>query len=178
MYVIYVASGREDDIMKRLRLAGYAAYVPKRIIIQRKNGIYYSIPQILFSGYVFIDVKKISPEAYYKIRGLKGVGYFLSRDNPLPEAEAAYIRELYENGEIGISKGFLENGKLKITEGFLKRRENRIVKYSVRQRRATVELTIYGKPHRIVCGVEIEKKHEETALVDSLPALCRNVDNC
>lgn len=176
MYVIYVMLGREDDIMRHLRETGYAAYVPKRILIQRKNGVYYSIPQILFPSYVFIDVKKISPEAYYKIRSVNGVGYFLSRDDPLPEAEAAYIKELCENNEIGISKGFLKNGKLIITEGFLKRHENRIISYSRRQRRATVELTLYGKPHRIVCGVEIEKEHKETALVDSLPALCRNVD--
>lgn len=176
MYVIYVVCGREDDIIRHLRESGYTAYAPKTVIIQRKNGIYYHIPQILFPSYVFIDVKKISPEAYYKIRGLNGVGYFLNRDDPLPEAEAAYIKELCKDGEIGISKGFLDNGRLVITEGFLKRHENRIVKYSRRQHRATVELTLYGKPHRIVCGVEIKKKHEEKALVDSLPALCRSVD--
>lgn len=105
----------------------------------------------------------------------------MNRDDPLPEAETAYIKELCEDGEIGISKGFLENGKLIITEGFLKQHENRIVKYSKRQHRATVELTLYGKAHRIVCGIDIEvpeKKHKETALVDTLPALCRNVDTC
>ena len=160
MYVIYVVCGREDDIIRHLRKTGYTAYAPKTVIIQRKNGIYYHIPQILFPSYVFIDVKKISPEAYYKIRGLNGVGYFLNRDDPLPEAEAAYIKELCKDGEIGISKGFLDNGRLVITEGFLKRHENRIVKYSRRQHRATVELTLYGKPHRIVCGVEIKKKHD------------------
>ena len=176
MYVIYVVCGREDDIIWHLRKSGYAAYAPKTVIIQRKNGVCYHIPQLLFPSYVFIDVKKISPEAYYKIRGLNGVGYFLSRDDPLPVAEAAYIKELCEDGEISVSKGFLDNGKLTITEGFLKRHESRIVKYSKRQHRATVELTIYGKPHRIVCGIDIEKKHEDKALVDSLPALCRNVD--
>ncbi len=176
MYVIYVVCGREDNIIRHLRESGYTAYAPKTVIIQRKNGVCYHIPQLLFPGYIFIDVKKISPDAYYKIRGLNGVGYFLNRDDPLPEAEAAYIKELCKDGEIGISKGFLDNGRLVITEGFLKRHENRIVKYSRRQHRATVELTLYGKPHRIVCGVEIKKKHEEKALVDSLPALCRSVD--
>lgn len=176
MYVIYVVCGREDNIIRHLRESGYTAYAPKTVIIQRKNGVCYHIPQLLFPGYIFIDVKKISPEAYYKIRGLNGVGYFLNRDYPLPEAEAAYIKELCKNGEIGISKGFLENGKLKITEGFLRRHQNRIVKYSRRQHRATVELTIYGKAHRIVCGVDIEKKHEDKVLVDSLPALCQNAD--
>lgn len=176
MYVIYVVSGREDDIIRHLRRVGYTAYVPKMIIKQRKNGVYYYIPQILFPSYVFIDVKKISPEAYYKIRSMNGVGYFLSTDNPLPKPEADYIKDLCVEDEIGISKGFLKDGKLTVTEGFLKRHESSIVKYSRRQHRATVELTLYGKPHRFVCGIDIEKEHQETALVDSLPALCRNVD--
>lgn len=178
MYVIYVVSGREDDIVRHLRKMGYAVYVPKRILKQRKNGVYYRIPQILFPCYVFIDAKKISPEAYYKIRSVNGVGYFLNTNIPLPKSEAEYIKDLCRNGEIGISKGILINGKLKITDGFLKRYEDRIIKYSKRQHRATVELTLYGKPHRIVCGVdiEVEKKHKETALVDTLPALCRNVN--
>lgn len=181
MYVIYVVSGWEDDIMRHLRKSGYAVYVPKMTVKQRKNGVYYCIPKILFPSYIFIDVKKISPEDYYKIRSANGVGYFLNTEIPLPQAEAEYIKDLCSGGEIGISKGFLKDGKLIITEGFLKQHENRIVKYSKRQHRATVELTLYGEPHRIVCGIDIEapdKKHKETALVDTLPALCRNADTC
>ena len=181
MFVIYAAAGRETEIMLQLRKNGYMAFVPKEVIKQRKNGIYHCIPRILFPSYIFIDVKKISPEAYYKIRSVNGVGYFLNTEIPLPQAEAEYIKDLCTDGVIGISKGYLKDSKLIITEGFLKQHENRIVKYSKRQHRATVELTLYGKPHRIVCGIDIEvpeKKHKETALVDSLPALCRNVDTC
>lgn len=178
MFVIYGIAGREKDIMRCLRKNGYAAYVPEMVLKQRKNGAYRRKSQILFPSYVFIDVKKISPEAYYKIRSMNGVGYFLNTEIPLPQAEADYIKDLCRDGEIGISKGILKDGKLTITEGFLKKYENRIVKYSRRQHRATVELTLYGKPHRIVCGVdiEVEKKHQETALVDTLPALYRSVD--
>lgn len=177
MFVIYVQTGREDEVLYCLRKTGYTAYVPKRILKQRKKGIYYSIPQILFTGYIFIDAEEITADDYYKIRSINGVGNFLSKTIPLSEAEEKYIKELCNNGKaIGISKGVLENGQLRITEGFLQQHEYRIVKYSRRQHRATVELTLYGKPHRIVCGIDIEEKqHKETALVDSLPALCRNV---
>ncbi|MCM1055879.1 MAG: hypothetical protein NC394_10210 [Bacteroides sp.] len=176
MFVIYAVQGREDNVMRHLRENGYNAYVPKRRLKQRKNGIFYSVPQILFPSYVFIDAEKLSPEAYYKIKSTSGVGYFLNAELPMLSSEASYIKDLCQDEEIGISKGVLVNGKLKITEGFLKRYEDRIIRYDRRQHRATVELTLYGKPHRIVCGIDIEKKHEETALVDTLPALCRNAD--
>lgn len=181
MFVIYVQTGREDEVLYQLKRSGYTAYVPKRILKQRKKGIYYSIPQILFTGYIFIDKETITAEDYYKIRSINGVGNFLSRSIPLPPTEEEYIKKLCSGGkEIGISKGVLENGKLQITEGFLKEYKHKIIKYSRRQHRATVELTLYGKPYRIVCGIAIEEKehekqHKETALVDSLPALCRNV---
>lgn len=179
MFVIYVQTRREDEVLYCLRKAGYTAYVPKRILKQRKNGIYYSIPQILFTGYIFIDAEKITADDYYKIRNIKGVGNFLSRTVHLSPTEEEYIKGLCNNGkEIGISKGILIDGSLRITEGFLKQYEHNIVKYSRRQHRATVELTLYGKPHRIVCGIDIEteKEHKEKALVDSLPALCRNAN--
>ena len=178
MFVIYVQTGREDEILYRLRQFGYCAYIPKRVLKQRKKGVYYHIPQILFTGYVFLDIQQVSTEDYYKIRSINGVGNFLNRTIPLSEAEERYIKDLCSSEEIGISKGFLIDGKLIITEGFLKRYENRIVKYSRRQHRATVELPLYGKPHRIVCGIDIEteKEHKEKALVDSLPALCRNAN--
>ena len=180
MYVIYVQTGREDEVLYSLRKTGYTAYVPKRILVQRKNGIYHDIQQILFTGYVFIDAEKITADDYYKIRSINGVGNFLSRTVPLSPTEEEYIKGLCNGGEdIAISKGILINGRLRITEGFLKQYEHKIVKYSRRQHRATVELTLYGEPHRIVCGIDIEteKQHKETALVDPLPALCRNVQN-
>lgn len=178
MFVIYVQTGREEEVLRGLRQLGYAACVPKRILKQRRKGVYYQIQQILFTSYVFLDMEQISPEDYYKIRSISGVGNFLNRTIPLPEAEEKYIKNLCGAEETGISKGFITDGRLIVTEGFLKRYENRIVKYSCRQHRATVELTLYGKPHYIVCGIDIEteKEHKEKALVDSLPALCRNVD--
>lgn len=179
MFVIYVQTGREDEVLYQLRQLGYIAYVPKRILKQRRKGVYYQVPQILFTGYVFINHTRILIEDYYKIRSINGVVNFLSYSFPLSETEAEYIKGLCNGGkEIGISKGILIDSSLRITEGFLKQYEHKIVKYSRRQHRATVELTLYGKPHRIVCGIDIEteKEHKEKALVDSLPALCRNGD--
>ena len=158
MYVLYVMGGKEMEIVKALKLRGYTAYAPRKLLKQRKNGYYYHVPQILFPGYVFLQRDKITAEDYYMICKIDGVGNFLSRSIPLSATEEEYIKDLCNNGrDIGISKGILQNGTLKITEGFLKRYEHKIIRYSRRQHRATVELTIYGKPYRIVCGVDIEK---------------------
>lgn len=158
MFVLYVMGGKEMEIVKALKLKGYTAYAPKKLLKQRKNGVYYCVPQILFSGYIFLKKAKITAEDYYAICKIDGVGNFLNRNIPLSAIEEKYINDLCNNGrDIGISKGILQNGTLRITDGFLKRYEHKIVKYSRRQHRATVELTIYGKPYRIVCGVDIEK---------------------
>lgn len=158
MFVIFVLLGKEDEILCRLTELGYTAYVPKTVIIQRKNGICHNVSEVLFPGYIFIDLKKVSDSDYYQILGINGVSRFLSVNVPLSAGEEEYIGTLCADGsEIGISKGVLIGGKLKITKGFLKRYENKIVKYSRRQHRATIELTLYGKPHRIVCGIDIEK---------------------
>ena len=158
MYVLYVMGGKEMEIVKALKLRGYTAYVPRRLLNQRKNGCYYRVPEILFPGYVFLQKDKITAEDYYAIRKIDGVGNFLNRNIPLSDTEEEYIKDLCNNGrDIGISKGILQNGILRITEGFLEGYEHKIIRYSRRQHRATVELTIYGKPYRIVCGVDIEK---------------------
>lgn len=112
MFVIYVQTGREDEVLRSLRQLGYTAYVPKRILKQRKKGIYYQIQQILFTSYVFLDSGEIIAEDYYKIRLVNGVGNFLNRTIPISEAEEEYIRDLCECEESGIQLFNAKTGKL------------------------------------------------------------------
>ena len=75
----------------------------------------------------------------------------------LQTTEEEYIRRICNDGaDIDISKGYIENGVLKIKSGFLKQLEHKIVRYSKRQHRATVEVTLHGVPHKVVCGVDID----------------------
>lgn len=158
MYVLYVMGGKEMEIVRALKLRGYTAYAPRELITERRKRAYYHVPRIMFPGYVFLKRDKITAKDYYAICEISGVGNFLNRNIPLSATEEEYIKDLCNNGrDIGISKGILQNGTLRITEGFLKRYEHKIIKYNRRQHRATVELTIYGKPYRIVCGIDIEK---------------------
>ena len=159
IYVITVVGGKELDTAAVLRKMGYEAYVPRMLKRYRKKKELQYIAQVMFDGYVFVNIPYgLSPDDYYKIKDINYVGNFLSRNIFISDAEREYIRSLCNHGEtIGVSKGVLENNALRITEGWLQKFEHKIVSWSVRQHKATVELTIYGKPHRVVCSVDIEK---------------------
>lgn len=157
MFVVYVQTGRELEVTAALRKKDFTAYAPRRIVRYRKGGVNYCVPEILFDGYVFVDLPVIDSYDYYAIRAVPGVGNFISRSCPISSAEEEYILKLCNNGaDIDISKGYIENGVLKIKSGFLKHLEHKIVRYSKRQHRATVEVNVHGVPHRVVCGIDIE----------------------
>ncbi len=155
IYVITAAVGRELETVSALRSAGYAAHAPRAVRRYRKRGEVRLIAEILFNGYVFIELPELSAEDYYKIRTVGAAGNFLSRAG-LPPAEETRMRALFST-EVGISRARLESGRLRVLSGWLKQHEKEIVRYSVRQHKAAVELNIYGKPHRVVCSVDIEK---------------------
>lgn len=158
IYVITTIAGKELETAAALRKAGYTVYAP-RAVRRKRSGTQSSFTaEILFAGYLFLDTQTLTAEDYYKIRNTKAVGNFLSRTSCLSETEAEYIRLLHNRGEtIGVSKGRIENGQLRIESGWLKRFENHIVRWSVRQHKAVAEITLYGKPHRITCTVDIKK---------------------
>ena len=95
---------------------------------------------------------------YYTIRKIHGVGNFVSKTTCLSCTEEEYIIELCRNPDIlKVSKGHIENGVLKIDSGYLKRYEHKIVKFSRRQHKAVIEITLYGESHRITCALDIDK---------------------
>lgn len=163
IYVITVISGKELDTAATLRKMGYEAYVPRMLKRYRKSKEVHYIAQVMFDGYVFVNIPYgLNADDYYKIKDINYVGNFLSRNICLSDTESEYIKALCNKGEvIGVSKGILENGFLKITEGWLKNFEHKIVSCSARQHKATVELTIYEKTHRVVCSVDIEKAQRQ-----------------
>ena len=159
IYVITTQSGKELDTAVLLRKTGYDAYVPRAVRRYRRGTEHYFIASVMFNCYVFVELPhELTGDDYYKITGLKTVGRFLSRTCCLSETETEYIRLLCNNGNpIGVSRGYIKNGTLRVTEGWLKRLENKITHFSVRQHKATAEVTVYGQKHKITCSIDIEK---------------------
>ena len=159
IYVVTTVSGRELETVSALRRADYEAYVPRALRRRRKGKECFYTAEIMFDGYVFISLSaELTADDYYKIREVKTVGNFLSKRAALSEKEAEYVRTLCNNGQnVGVSAGYVKGGVLHITSGWLKRFEDKIVRWSARQHKATVEITLHGEPYRITCTADIEK---------------------
>ena len=159
IYVVTTISGKELEAAAHIRRAGYEAYVPRAMRRVRRGKECYYTAEVMFDSYVFISLPyELTAVDYYRIRSVKLVGNFLSRSAGLSDEEAEYIRTMCNNGQnIGVSVGYVKGGVLHITSGWLKQFEDKIVRWSVRQHKATVELTLHGEPHRVTCTVDIEK---------------------
>lgn len=159
IYVVTTISTKELDAAAMLRRSGYEAYVPRAMRRVRKGKECYYTAEVMFDGYVFVSLPgELTADDYYKIRSVKLIGNFLSKRAALSDEESEYVRMLCNNGQnVGVSSGYVKGGKLYITDGWLKQFEDKIVRWSVRQHKATVELTLHGEPHRITCTVDITK---------------------
>ena len=146
IYVIYVQSGREHDVVATLRDKNINAYAPAHDLLERKGGVWRMVRRMIFPTYVFVNSEGITDELYYTVKNTVGVLRFLGRPpTPLPMSEEVRLRWI------------LDVGKVTITEGLLKGREHCIVKYSKRRKRCTLYCEINGRRHYFDVAAELEK---------------------
>lgn len=156
LYVVYCRFGCELTFIEQLRLKGIKAYCPRQLSEERHGGEWQRVERMLFSGYVFVEKDGISAEDWHVIAACHGFVRFLSLCSLSP-TEDEYIRALCNEDEcIDVSRGYITDGTLHITEGFLKKLEHKIIKYNRRGRRATADVTMYGKHYKVVLSVIIE----------------------
>lgn len=156
MYVLYVQSGKELQIIEELRRKNITAYCPRQIKAERRRGKWQHVERIIFTGYVFVDVHEITAKLWHIIMKCTGAIRFVSQC-ALPPDEDGYIRKLCNGGDsIDISRGYISGGTLHITSGFLTNLEHEIVKFNRRGKRVTADVTIYGEKHRIVFSIELD----------------------
>lgn len=156
MYVLYVRSGKELQIVEELRREKITAYCPRQIKAERRRGNWQYVERIIFTGYVFIDVPELTAKLWHTVMKRGGAIRFVS-PCALPSDEDGYIRKLCGGGNcIGVSRGYISDGTLHITSGFLTNLEHEIVKFNRRGKRASADVTLYGEKHRIVLSVEFD----------------------
>lgn len=156
MYVIYCQSGKEMTVVRQLADKGITAYAPRRKVLERRIRIWVQREILLFSGYVFLDVPVLDPEVWQTVKNCCGTVRILSRSQLSP-TEEEYISFLCNGGHaLGISRGYISDGALHITDGFLRKFEHKIIRYNRRGKRATADITIYGKHYEVTLGCEIE----------------------
>jgi len=120
----------------------------------RKGGQWRTVKRTIFPGYVFYEAD-LTAAAYHQIKRLPNIINLLG--TPLTEREVEWIESLdFDGAPLRATKATVgADGTIKVLDGILARLPNRIISYSKRQRRAVVELTICGEPHRITLGLEI-----------------------
>ena len=167
IYVIYVQSGREHDVVAALRDKNINAYAPAHDLLERKGGVWRMVRRMIFPTYVFVNSEGITDELYYTVKNTVGVLRFLGRPpTPLPMSEEVRLRWILDVENLTVSRGYINSGKVTITEGLLKGREHCIVKYSRRRKRCTLYCEINGRRHYFDVAAELDKRK-----VDSSPAL-------
>lgn len=155
MYVIHCSSGKEMSVVRQLAEKNIRAYAPRRLVMERHFGRWVRREIFLFSGYVFLD-EELTPDTWQAVKACYGTLRILSRSQ-LSQTEEEYIRFLCNDGHaLGISRGYVSGDALHITDGFLRRFEHKIIRYNKRGKRATADVTIYGRHYEITLGCEFD----------------------
>ncbi|KFN07276.1 MULTISPECIES: antiterminator LoaP [Paenibacillus] len=163
-YVLHVLTGEELNVQKRLaRTAPHIrTLVPRRKLMERRQGSMKEVSRLLFPGYVFAYTL-LDNESYYKMIGPDGVIEVLGRPDPaaVPFKEMAHVLKWCEDSQlIGVSKVH-DGDRITVIDGPLKSMEGQIVRVDRRKGRARVRLTLFGEPKEIDFGIEMIEQAPE-----------------
>ncbi len=118
------AAPREERAAAALNAAGIKTICPAEDMRVKRRGKFLTEKRVIFRGYVFIDIDKITPEIYNTITGTPQLIKILDYHVPLPDEERAFI--------LGINKRDSLNYK--------------VIRINKRKKYAIVETTLYGRP--------------------------------
>ena len=137
-YVAQVLTGSEEETARQLTAAGMEAIAPAEVLYERRHGKWRLIRRMVFPGYVFIRAE-LKPRTYYNIQRQPRVIRLLGGGTPEPVPE-----EQMEAGTV-------------VTSGPLTALEDRIVSINARARRASVEIDVLGRTHRVEAGILVSR---------------------
>ena len=140
-YAIFVETGREEEVQKFIELLfpgeEIRTLVPKRKLIERKQGKTYETIKNLIPGYVLTQTK-MSVELYYGLKALPAVYRVLKDDSepiPIEKEEMDMILNLTRDGEvIELSDIYKEGNHIRVLNGPLMGMEGIIEKFDHRRK--------------------------------------------
>lgn len=155
IYVIQTKPNQEIFLLKELERVGVKAFAPSENRKIRYRGKWHTQNALIFSGYVFIDIEKYSPELFHKIHKLTGFIRFLGSPSPLSPTEIEQIKWLCNDGKpIETSHYRLENGKAVFVDGVIFRLQHLITNFNLRQHRVKLRITVNGRSFNVSLPVE------------------------
>ncbi|NLI60820.1 MAG: antiterminator LoaP [Clostridiales bacterium] len=161
-YAIFVETGREEEVQKFIELlfseGEIRTLVPKRKLIERRQGKTYEIIRNLIPGYVLTHTS-MSDELYYKLKELPAVYRILKDDcepTPIRDEEMSMILSLTRYGEIiELSDVYKEGNQIKVLNGPLKGMEGIIEKFDHRKKRVKARIEFLGEYKRVDLGANM-----------------------
>lgn len=162
-YVLQVMTGKEESLKNHIQKQGIKAIVPKKIMRERKNGVWRDVTRNLFPSYVFIHTE-MDVEIYYKIKPLPYVIKLLGDGNgpiPIEENEVNLLLRLTKDGDpLGLSEVFVEGTNIVVVSGPLSGFEGKIIKLDARRFRAKVDISFIGERKTVELAVNVIKKSD------------------
>lgn len=155
IYVIQTKPNQESELLKELRRISLTAYAPSENRQIRCRGKWHTQNNLIFSGYIFIELEQYSAELFHKVHKLTGFLKFLGCPSPLSASEEEQIKYLFNEGKpIELSFYTDKNGYIEFTCGVMTSLWHKILKIYPRQKRAKVEIIVNGKKFMVSLPIE------------------------
>ena len=166
-HVIQVLGGTEDRFIHQIQSENFFAFVPKKIIIFKRNGIVKKVLEPLFRGYVFVetdkDYRSFLEHLNTQIKPVKGFIRLLRKDHSGDETvlphERAFIERFTDHRRvIDVSMGIIVGDRVVVTAGPLQGLESMIVKVDRHKRTALLEMDFFDRIQTVEVGLEVIEK--------------------
>jgi len=173
-YAIFVKTGNEEKVKLRLeyRFRGEPeVFIPRRILRERRDGIWREKNKVLFASYVLIR-GEITSNVLMQLWDVPDLLKLLKLDcKPvsIPEEEIDVFRHLMDGADtIGLSKACMVGDRVEFIQGPLADSSIRgqIVSIDKRKGRAVVQVVFLGEVRLLTLGFELLAK--ETVDAESI----------
>ncbi|WP_105979326.1 antiterminator LoaP [Bacillus paralicheniformis] len=169
-YAICVEVGQESmlekELSKRFSSSEVKVFVPKKVVPEKKNGVFSDKVKVLLPGYVLIQTKIIAeiyycilefPRVYYWVKcGQKKIDQSVSPYSEIPDDELSGIHDLLGHHEVvDYSEILVEGKEVKVISGPLKGKEAIIKKIDKRKRRAKILIYFFDKMILLDVGIRL-----------------------
>ena len=173
-YALFVKTGNEDKVKLRLeyRFRGEPeVFIPKRLVRERKAGIWRERVRSLFPGYVLMR-GEITPKVLMQLWNVPDLFMLLKQDcRPvtIPEEEVDVFRHLMDGMDtIGLSTAIAIGDRIEFISGPLSLTEmkGQVVDIDKRKGRAKVKFTFLGEERVLPFSFEMLAPAEDAEVLD------------
>lgn len=165
-YSLFVVTGKEEYVSEWLEIyfpeVEVKTLVPKRKLIERRQGKKRAILKKMFPGYVLVNME-MNPIEYYMLKKIPNLirilhsGEYYTR---ISTEEMSCILRLLGSGDVvDFSKVYLKNSKVVVQSGPLAGMEGLIKAVDKRKMRAKIVVPFMGTAKEFDVGIEVLRQN-------------------